>query len=217
MFVYPRSALATRTPKRLGRPRKSVGARTRTAYHEAGHAVLSSAINDTPSHVSIRSNGGTLGRTTQWMSVRPTSLAQVYLAGFAAEHLLTGRRPRQYDLELGMAILALSDAKLAEAFEGYEASDGHGVVEQMLRLGVRGIAEDIRHEADRLYEIARESVSAVWGAVDALAKALLKSEELDRDGIQAVLGEFDLFMKVLVVQRKHGLLLGPPPVAPASA
>lgn len=32
------------------------------------------------------------------MFVRSDSLAQVYLAGFAAEHLLTRRRPRQYDV-----------------------------------------------------------------------------------------------------------------------
>ena len=191
---------------------KSVDQRTRTAYHEAGHAVLSAAINDTPSHVSIRPNGGTLGRSTQWMAVRPTTLAQVFLAGFAAEHLLTGRRPRQYDLELGMAILAHSDPKLVDVFEGVESCDGYGVVEQVLRTGVREVDEDIRREADRFYEIARESVSTVWPAVHALARALLKQEELDRDGVQAVLADFDLFMRVLVVQRKHGFLLGPPRV-----
>jgi hypothetical protein len=77
--------------------RKPIDERTRTAYHEAGHAVLSAAINDTPHHVSIRADRGTLGRSAQGMAVRPTSLAQVYLAGFAAEHLLTGgvRRSRR--------------------------------------------------------------------------------------------------------------------------
>src|ERR1700677_271282 len=91
------------------RPRP-VDPRRRTAYHEAGHAVLSAAINDRPEHVSIRGHDGTLGRTTQKMLVRPTSLAQVYLAGFAAEHLLTGRRPRGFDIEVDSVFLPTSIA-----------------------------------------------------------------------------------------------------------
>ena len=43
--------------------RKGVSPRTRTAYHEAGHAVLRAAINDKPTHVSIRAAHGTLARS----------------------------------------------------------------------------------------------------------------------------------------------------------
>lgn len=97
---------------------RRVRARTRTAYHEAGHALLSAAINDKPHHVSIRTAHGTLGRTTQKMSARPTCLAQVYLAGFAAENIATGCRPRQYRIETGLAILAHTDRALVATFEG---------------------------------------------------------------------------------------------------
>lgn len=110
--------------------------RTRTAFHEAGHAVLSAAIDDKPHDVSIRGEHGTLGRSGQKMFARPTSLAQVYLAGFAAEHLLTGRRPRQYNIETGLAILAHTDPALTSTFEGIEVSDGYGAVLHLLRTGV---------------------------------------------------------------------------------
>jgi hypothetical protein len=46
--------------------------------------VLNAAINDKPHHVSIRAAHGTLGRTGQKRFAPPTSLTQVYLAGFAA-------------------------------------------------------------------------------------------------------------------------------------
>lgn len=199
---------AREIPNAAGK-RKSVSERTRTAYHEAGHAVLSAAINDTPSHLSIRPNGGTLGRNTMKMFVRPTSLAQVFLAGFAAEHLLTGRRPRQLDMEIGMALLAHFDPKLVDTFDGIEATDGHGAVRQVLRTGVRENEAEIRRELQRLYGIACESLTVVWPAVEALAGALLKCEELDEDAIEEVLGECGLFIPVFAVQRAHGLLTAP--------
>jgi cell division protease FtsH len=188
-----------------------VNVRTRTAYHEAGHAVLSAAINDTPSHLSIRPDGGTLGRNLMKMFVRPTSVAQVFLAGFAAEHLLTGRRPRQLDMEVGMALLAHLDAGLVDTFEGIEATDGHGAVRQVLRMGVREVEAELRREVDRLYDIARQSLVTVWAAVDVLAQALLKHEELDRQAIDDILERFSVFVPVLAVQRAHGLITSTSP------
>jgi hypothetical protein len=167
--------------------KNAIDPRTRTAFHEAGHAVLSAAINDRPHHVSIRADRGTLGRTWQKMSAPSTSLAQVYLAGFAAEHLLTGRRPRQYDVETGLAILAHTDPALTSTFEGIEASDGYGALLHLLRTGVRPIEGELRHEVERFYELARTSVSVVWPSVRVLAEALLVHEELDREGLDRVL------------------------------
>ena len=195
-----------------GQTRKAGSALTRTAYHEAGHAVLSAAINDKPDHVSIRAAHGTLGRSGLKMFARPTSLTQVYLAGFAAEHLLTGRRPRQYNIETGLAILAHTDPALISTFEGIEASDGYGAVQHLLRTGVRPVVEELRQEVDRFYQIARASVSTVWPSVKALAKALLAHEELDREGIDEAIGEADIYLPVLAVQREHGFLQKSVPV-----
>ncbi len=190
----------------MARARQTFDARNPTAHHEAGHAVLSAAINDHPEHVSIRGHGGTLGRSAQKMLVRPTSLAQVYLAGFAAEHLLTGRRPRSFDVEVGLGVLAYLDRDLVEKIEGVDVTDGYGAVHQVLRSGVREIEQEIRAEVERLYGVARESLRAVWPTVKNVANALLAREELDRSSLDEVLADVDIFMPVFAVQRAHGLL-----------
>lgn len=187
---------------------KTIAPRTRTAYHESGHAVLSAAINDTPRHVSIRPNGDTLGRSGARMSARSTSLVQVHLAGFAAEHVLTGRRPRQLDQEIGFALIARSDVALRKAFAGSEHHDGYRAVQEVLGMGTYEDDDAIKGEVDRFYEIARESLSAVWPAVGAMANALLEREELDREDVEKVLEPFELFPSVLRVQQAHGLLVG---------
>jgi hypothetical protein len=193
-------------PRRSTQRGSAIDARTRTAYHEAGHAVLSASINDKPDHVSIRGEHGTLGRSGQKMFARPTSLAQVYLAGFAAEHIAAGRRPRQYNEETGLGILAHTDPALAETFKGVETCDGFGAVQEVLRTGVRPVEDELRREVDRLYEVARESLSAVWSSVKAVVEALLVHEEIDRDGINEAIGDADIYTPVFAVQQAHGLL-----------
>lgn len=193
--------------RRVATPKK-IDLRTRTAYHEGGHAVLSAAINDTPRHVSIKPNGDTLGRSGARMSARSTTLVQVHLAGFGAEHVLTSRRPRQLDQEIAFALVARSDVGLRKAFAGSEHHDGYRAVQEVLRMGVYEDDEAIKSEVNRFYEIARESLSAVWPAVEAMANALLEHEELDREDVEKVLEPFELFPSVLRVQQAHGLLLG---------
>jgi hypothetical protein len=162
--------------------------RTRTAYHEAGHAVLSGAMGGTLKHISIRGAHGTLGRTAQRMLASPTDLARAYLAGFAAEHILTGRRPHQYDAETALGILAHTDPSLTETYEGIEGTDGYGVVRQLLRTGVREDEAELRREVDRLYESVRNSLAELWPAVKTLAGALLEHEQLDGEAIIASIG-----------------------------
>lgn len=190
----------------MPRRARTLDLRSRTAHHEAGHAVLSAALNDRPERVSIRGREGTLGRSTQRMFARPTSLAQVYLAGFAAEHLLTGRRPRGFDIEVGLGILAHLDRDLVEKIEGVYGTDGYGAVHQVLRTGVREVEDEIRGEVGRLYDVACQSLRAVWPSVRAVARALLVHEELDRGRLDAAIGDVDLFAPAFAVQRAHGLV-----------
>jgi len=185
-------------------PRAAVDARTRLAFHEAGHAVLSAAINDTPRVVSIRPLGNMLGRSSQRMLAGPSALAQVHLAGFAAEHLLTRRRPRQLDRELGFAILARDDGELRRAFGGSNESDGCRAVREVLRIAALRTSEEITREVDRFYDAARESLARVWPAVRSVAGVLLKVEELDRDGVLGAIAGRDLYAAVLPVQEAHG-------------
>lgn len=193
----------------MKRARRRVDSLTRTAYHEAGHAVLSAAISDRPQYVSIQQEGHTLGRVRAMRSCRPTSRVQVRLAGFAAEHLLTGRRPRQFDQEAGFAILSRLDPSLGVAFEGFEECDGHRAVEEVLRMDVSGAVDEIRVEIDRFYKVALQSLAAVWPTVNAFAATLIAREELDRDAIDQAIGDADIYRPVFAIQRTHGLLLGP--------
>lgn len=184
---------------------RSVDARTRTAYHEAGHAVLSAAIAIKPEHVSILPDAHTLGRSTARMSAHPVSRVQVHLAGFAAEHVLSGRRPRQLDQEVGLAIVSRVDPALRAAFAGSEHHDGHRAVDEVLGMYVIDDDEEIKCEVDRFYDAARESLSAVWSAVDRVARALLERGDLDGDGVDEALGNADVYRPVLAVQQAHGL------------
>ena len=194
-----------RLPTPMARVSRTYDLRSRTAHHEAGHAVLSAAINDRPERVSIRGEAGTLGRSAQRMLVRPTSLAQVYLAGFAAEHLLTGHRPRGFDVEVGLAVLAHFDPSLVDTIEGIETTDGYGALRQVLRSGAREIEDEVRSEIERLYEVSRESLRAVWPSTRAVAEALLEFEELDRASLDDALGNADIFAPVFAIQDAHGL------------
>jgi hypothetical protein len=139
------------------------------------------------------------------MSADPVSRVQVHLAGFAAEHLLTGRRSRQLDQEVGFAIISRIDPALRAAFAGSEDRDGHRAVDEVLGMYVIDNDEEIRREVDRFYDVARESLSAVWSAVDRVAWALLEHEELDRDRVDEALGDADIYRPVFAVQQRYGL------------
>ena len=166
--------------------------------------MLSAALNDTPRIVSIRSLGNTLGRSAQRLLAPPSVLVQIHVAGFAAEHLLTRRRARQFDRELGFAILSRDDAALRLAFEGSDEHDGYRAVREVSKMAVFHTADEIQREVERFYEASRESLAAVWPAVRRVAGALLKHEELDSDGVLAAIGGDDIHAAVLRVQATHG-------------
>ena len=64
----------------------------------------------------------------------------------------------------------------------------------------------IRAEVERLYEVARESLRAVWPSVRAVAEALLDCEELDRTGLNQAIGDADIYAPVFAIQKAHRLL-----------
>jgi hypothetical protein len=121
--------------------------------------------------------------------------------------------PCDFEREVGFAILAHFDRELAEEFDGYDSRDGYRAVEEILNSGSPEEHVAIRTEVDRLYGITRDSLTAVWPAVKAVAEALLRHEELDREGFREAVGDTDLFTPVFAVQRAHGLL-PPADVAP---
>jgi hypothetical protein len=166
--------------------------------------VLSAAIANPPDYIRIRAVGHTLGHNGLRLSNRLSSRIQVHLAGYAAEHLLTGRRVRQLRHEVGLALLARIDPALREGFENCDERDGFRAVEDILRTAMLD-DEEVWREVDRFYGAARESLAATWTAVERVAKALLKREELDRAVFDKLIEDVDLYAPVFAVQRKHGL------------
>ena len=187
-------------------PQRAVRKRTRVAYHEAGHAVLSAAINDSPRLVSIRPHGESLGRSRYRFEAPPQRLVQVHLAGFAAEELLTGRRGRRMlGPEMGFSVVALTNPAFASVAEGLETCDQYLAVDAIIRFGRSKTREPILAEVEAFYIAAKESLLSVWPAVRSVARALLKRAELDRASFHVALGEHDIYGPVFDVQERHGI------------
>lgn len=184
---------------------RRVCARALVAYHEAGHAVLGAALGDGPGHVSILADDTTLGHTRQHMVGPPPCLAQICLAGFAAEHRLTGRYPRQLEREVGFAILSLEDQQLRAAFSEASHRDGHRAVQEVRRTALLRSRAEVQTEVARHYSAALASLSSIWPAVERVAEALLSRTQLDREQLFETIGGFDIYAPVLAVQRAQGL------------
>lgn len=198
------------SPSTRSSPTKRISARQRTAYHEAGHAVLSAAINDAPHYVSILEQEGSLGRAAYWMHGRPELLVQVHLAGYAAEEILTGKRTKDTEKRLGWACLSVGRS-IPGLAEGHEGTDEHRAIGELLKMGIPGETEKLRQEIDRFLGIAKESLVSVWPSVEAVAKALLKHGEIDRDEFLNLIAD-DIYTRVFKVQVKHGMMKSPVPI-----
>lgn len=169
--------------------------------------MLSAAINDAPHYVSILEQEGSLGRAAYWMHGRPELLVQVHLAGYAAEEILTGKRTKDTEKRLGWACLSVGRSSPGLA-EGHEGTDEHRAIGELLKMGITTETEKLRQEIDRFIEIAKESLVSVWPSVEAVAKALLKHGEIDRDEFLNVIVD-DIYTRVFKVQVKHGIMQTP--------
>lgn len=180
--------------------------RQRIAYHEAGHAVVSAAINDAPHLVSIIANDYSRGRSRYAFEAHPEQLVQVHLAGLAAEELLSGSAPRELrGPRLGISILACTATSHIEIPASVDGSDQHLAVQEILTMGCAPNRDSIRTEFERFYAIAKAAVESVWPAVTAVAQALLERSELRRDAFFEAVGARDIYAPVSAVQKANGL------------
>jgi cell division protease FtsH len=182
--------------------------RERTAYHEAGHAMLALLIpgSDPVHRVSIVPRGMALGATYQLPVDDRTSYAEDYLqaritstlGGRAAEKLIYGMTTtgaendlrqvteiaRHMVLRWGMSKLgpisfvAPQDDGLPPAFQRQPYSDA---TSELIDAEVRRIVEESHQEADRLLAAHRDKL-------EALARALLKAESLTGQEIREAIG-----------------------------
>jgi cell division protease FtsH len=186
--------------------------RARTAYHEAGHALLALLIPgaDPVHRVSIVPRGMAMGATYQLPVDDRTSYAEDYLqaritcalGGRAAEKLVYGvsttgaendlqqvtEIARRMVLRWGMSEKLGPISFVAPQDDGLPPAFHHQpyseTTSEMIDAEVRRIVEESHREADRLLSQHRAEL-------DALAAALLKAEALDAQEIRDVTGLTD--------------------------
>lgn len=166
--------------------------------------MLSCAIHETPRLVSIRQGDRVLGRTMVTRSGRPNALGQVYLAGFAGEHLLTGRRPPQLRAQVNVTFLHLVDPELVAAQRPWE-TDGFLAVMEVLRMGLCRHPDEVRSGIERLYQAALASLYELHPAVHLVAGTLLAKDELRPRAFRALVRGYRPVQAVRTVQWLHGV------------
>ena len=183
--------------------------RERTAYHEAGHALVALLVpgSDPVHRVSIIPRGMALGATWQLPVDDRSSYAEDYLraritgalGGRAAERLVYGvvttgaendlRQvtdiARHMVLRWGMSEKLGPISFVAPGDEGLPPAFQHqpysDATARVIDAEVRRIVEESHVEADRLLSDHRDKL-------DALAKALLKAESLNEKEIRELVG-----------------------------
>ena len=183
--------------------------RERTAYHEAGHALLALLVpgGDPVHRVSIVPRGMSLGVTYQLPIDDRSSYAEDYLraritsalGGRAAEKLVYGvattgaendlqqvtEIARHMVLRWGMSEKLGPISFVVPQDEGLPPAFQHQpyseATAELIDAEVRRIVEESHREADRLLAAHRDKL-------EALAKALLKAESLNEKEIREVTG-----------------------------
>ncbi|MFM1872764.1 MAG: ATP-dependent zinc metalloprotease FtsH [Planctomycetota bacterium] len=181
-----------------------------TAYHEAGHAIVSILTPDQdPVHkVTIVSRGRALGATlslpekddyNHWRNKLLGRIA-VCFGGRIAEELVFGDMSAgaQNDIEQATNLARVMVCELGMSGKvgpiKYTADDENPFLGREFRLGssvsqktLELIDEEVRRLIDEQYAAARELLFGRRTALDAVAHALLKHETLSGDEVAAVL------------------------------
>ena len=186
-----------------------------TAYHEAGHALVAASLKDSdPVHkVSIISRGRAGGYTLklpleeQRLKTRAQFLSDIAVAlgGYVAEQLVFG------DISTGSSSDLQSSTKLARALvTQYGMSEklgpqtfgeSHELVFLGKELGTEKnysdalaakIDEEVKLFVDHAHSLVKKILTSRKSALDAIAKALMDKEELEKDEFDALMGKFKL-------------------------
>ena len=183
--------------------------RERTAYHEAGHALLALLLpgSDPVHRVSIVPRGLSLGATYQLPIDDRTTYAQDYLqgritsalGGRSAEKLVYGVTTsgaesdlqqvtdiaRHMVLRWGMSDKIGPISFLSPQEDGlppaFQRQPYSEATSELIDAEIRRIVEQSHREADRLLGLHREQL-------DAIAHALLEAEALNAEEIRAITG-----------------------------
>jgi cell division protease FtsH len=199
----------------LGVERKSLvlteDERKLTAYHEAGHAIVSlKTPGMDPLHkVTIVPRGRALGLTTWLPEEDRHNYTKSWLEGrlaaafggrvaeelvFGPEKVTTGatndieqattlarRMVTQFGMSEKVGVIAVGDRE-QEIFLGREISQRREVSERMSEV----VDSEVKRLLDEAYARAREILNAQRDMLDRMAATLLERETIDRDEIDAI-------------------------------
>jgi cell division protease FtsH len=199
----------------LGVERKSMvlteDERRLTAYHEAGHAIVSLRIpGSDPLHkVTIIPRGRALGLTTWLPEEDRHNYTKAWLEGrlaaafggrvaeelvFGPDKVTTGatndieqattiarRMVTQFGMSEKVGVVAVGDRE-QEIFLGREISQRREVSERMSEV----VDAEIKRLVDAAYARAGEILMAERGLLDRLAETLLERETIDREDIDTI-------------------------------
>jgi cell division protease FtsH len=172
------------------------------AYHEGGHALMSHLVGDLipVQKVTIVSRGQALGYTLNLPSEERylhtteefQDLLKVYLAGRAAEQIVFGR------VTNGAANDLEKVTELARAMV-FEYGMSTVVTSRTMRADNYALSEETKRVRDQeqgrltdeAYEDAQRLLSKHRPALDRVANALLEKETLDREELDALLGDVE--------------------------
>jgi ATP-dependent Zn protease len=154
--------------------RCAVGERSKelAAYHEAGHAVAAHALGVEVEGVSIMHYEGSTGHTITPLPENFDSSDEEADA-VLEKHLITG------------VAGAASEELLTEELSELSGKDLEGVAK--LLMGLEDAGAPVQADSEEALDKAKSILRDNWDSVRALAEALLKHEELGREGVLAVL------------------------------
>jgi hypothetical protein len=151
-----------------------------TAYHEAGHAVVSWVVGLEMEGASIEPQGSSLGRVSfadmEAMEVYDEILHRhlvSFYAGVKAVELYTGRPTDPDDPNMD---------------PGYQGSDWDGVGDLTLRLAGPEKSEQVAVK-EQAEEEAQRILRENWRGVEVVAEALLRYRSLDSADLSRILEE----------------------------
>ncbi len=182
-----------------------------TAYHEAGHAIVSLKIpGSDPLHkITIIPRGRALGLTTWLPEEDRHNYTKIWLEGrlaaayggrvaeelvFGPDKVTTGatndieqatsiarRMVTQFGMSERIGVVAIGDRE-QEIFLGRELSHRREVSERMSDL----VDTEVKRILDEAYRLAEEILRSERDLLDRLAAALLDRETLDRDDLDTL-------------------------------
>jgi hypothetical protein len=178
-FSVPRSEIVRRALERsdtLAADHKYSG-RTKTAYHEAGHAVIGTVLGLKIGRVTIKPTRKTRGRV-QTFRLSGSSLPEM-------SH--PKDRPLAYQWEA--YALCMMAGKQVEHFAGFpDAGDGAGrddlQIEKLLKQWVR--SEKIDGMRDRLERMTDRLVRRHYATIQQVARRLIAKETIDGCEIEEI-------------------------------